>query len=73
MPGVELPASQDPADLLAAVVALRRLADRLEDALQAGLAGNHDLVRELIKGLTPDGTRSGDALVAVRVARAARG
>jgi biotin operon repressor len=32
MPGVELPASQDPADLLAAVTALRRLADQLEYA-----------------------------------------
>lgn len=30
MSGVEVP--QDPADALAAVVALRRLADRLEDA-----------------------------------------
>jgi hypothetical protein len=32
MSGVELPASQDPADRLAAVAALRRLADQLEDA-----------------------------------------
>jgi hypothetical protein len=39
MPGVEIPASQDPAgppaalaDRLAAVAALRRLADQLEDA-----------------------------------------
>jgi hypothetical protein len=30
MPGAEIPASQDPADELAAVVALRRLADQLE-------------------------------------------
>jgi transcriptional regulator with GAF, ATPase, and Fis domain len=41
MPDVELPASQDPADLLAAVAALRRLADQLEyaaveQAMQAG-------------------------------------
>ena len=32
MPQVEIPATGDPADGLAAVVALRRLADRLEDA-----------------------------------------
>lgn len=32
MSGVEIPTPQDPADGLAAVVALRRLADRLEDA-----------------------------------------
>ncbi|GAA4099506.1 hypothetical protein ACIBH1_12920 [Nonomuraea sp. NPDC050663] len=32
MPGVEIPEVQDPADGLAAVVALRRLADRMEDA-----------------------------------------
>ena len=32
MPGVEVPASPDPADALASVVALRRLADRIEDA-----------------------------------------
>ncbi|MFI6601069.1 hypothetical protein ACIBHX_32890 [Nonomuraea sp. NPDC050536] len=32
MPEVENPASQDPGDGLAAVVALRRLADQLEDA-----------------------------------------
>ncbi|WP_067449829.1 hypothetical protein [Actinomadura macra] len=41
MPGFEVPDSQDPADELAAVVALRRLADRLEDtavekAMRAG-------------------------------------
>lgn len=32
MSGVEIPVSQDPADQLASVVALRRLADRMEDA-----------------------------------------
>ncbi|GAA3422150.1 hypothetical protein [Streptosporangium vulgare] len=32
MPASDIPASQDPADALAAVVALRRLADQLEDA-----------------------------------------
>ena len=32
MPIVDLPATEDPADGLAAVVALRRLADRLEAA-----------------------------------------
>jgi hypothetical protein len=32
MPGVEVPVSPDPADALASVVALRRLADRIEDA-----------------------------------------
>ncbi|MEV0405776.1 RNA polymerase subunit sigma-70 [Actinoallomurus sp. NPDC050550] len=32
MSGIEIPASQDSADALAAVVALRRLADRLEDS-----------------------------------------
>ena len=32
MPGVETPVPSDPADALAAVAALRRLADRLEDA-----------------------------------------
>lgn len=32
MSGLEVPVSQEPADELAAVVALRRLADRLEDA-----------------------------------------
>jgi hypothetical protein len=32
MASTELPAPQDPADGLAAVVALRRLADQLEDA-----------------------------------------
>jgi hypothetical protein len=32
MPDTELPASADPADALAAVTALRRLADRIEDA-----------------------------------------
>jgi predicted transcriptional regulator len=32
MPGVEMPAPSDPADALAAVAALRRLADRIEDA-----------------------------------------
>ncbi|PZG20316.1 hypothetical protein [Nonomuraea aridisoli] len=32
MPAEEVPHPQDPADALAAVVALRRLADRLEDA-----------------------------------------
>ncbi|RFS84164.1 hypothetical protein D0T12_18620 [Actinomadura spongiicola] len=41
MTGVEVPASQDPTDQLAAVVALRRLADQLEDvaverAMRAG-------------------------------------
>ena len=30
--GVEIPISQDPADGLAAVLALRRLADQLEDS-----------------------------------------
>jgi biotin operon repressor len=32
MPEEDVPVPQDPADALAAVVALRRLADRLEDA-----------------------------------------
>lgn len=32
MPDTDLPASADPADALAAVTALRRLADRIEDA-----------------------------------------
>jgi Bacterial regulatory protein, Fis family len=32
MSGVEVPVSPDPADALASVVALRRLADRIEDA-----------------------------------------
>jgi hypothetical protein len=32
MPDADLPASADPADALAAVAALRRLADRIEDA-----------------------------------------
>lgn len=32
MPGVGVPVSPDPADALASVVALRRLADRIEDA-----------------------------------------
>jgi hypothetical protein len=32
MPAVEIPAASDPADALAAVAALRRLADRVEDA-----------------------------------------
>jgi transcriptional regulator with GAF, ATPase, and Fis domain len=32
MPAVEIPASQEPADALAAVAALRRLADQIEDA-----------------------------------------
>ena len=32
MSGVEIPGSREPADRLAAVVALRRLADRLETA-----------------------------------------
>jgi hypothetical protein len=32
VPGTEVPVPPDPADALAAVVALRRLADRLEDA-----------------------------------------
>ncbi|MEU0521901.1 hypothetical protein [Streptosporangium sp. NPDC006007] len=32
MPAVEIPGPQDPADGLAAVAALRRLADQLEDA-----------------------------------------
>jgi hypothetical protein len=32
MSEIEVPASQDSADALAAVVALRRLADRLEDS-----------------------------------------
>jgi biotin operon repressor len=32
MPAVEIPASHEPADALAAVAALRRLADQLEDA-----------------------------------------
>jgi hypothetical protein len=32
MPGAETPVPADPADALAAVAALRRLADRLEDA-----------------------------------------
>lgn len=32
MQGIEIPASRDPADELAAVVALRRLADQTEDA-----------------------------------------
>jgi hypothetical protein len=32
MPGTELPSPDDPADGLAAVVALRRLAERLESA-----------------------------------------
>ena len=32
MPGAETPVPSDPADALAAVAALRRLADRLEDA-----------------------------------------
>lgn len=32
MPAVEIPVPESPADGLAAVVALRRLADRLEDA-----------------------------------------
>jgi hypothetical protein len=32
MSGIEVPPSRDSADALAAVVALRRLADRLEDA-----------------------------------------
>ncbi|RJL35993.1 hypothetical protein [Bailinhaonella thermotolerans] len=32
MPAEELPVPPDPADALAAVVALRRLAERLEDA-----------------------------------------
>jgi hypothetical protein len=32
MSAAEIPASSDPADTLAAVTALRRLADRIEDA-----------------------------------------
>jgi len=32
MPADEIPVAKDPADVLAAVVALRRLADQLEDA-----------------------------------------
>ena len=41
MPDSDIPAPQDPADTLAAVVAMRRLADRLEDtaveqAMRAG-------------------------------------
>jgi predicted ArsR family transcriptional regulator len=32
MSGAEIPASSDPAEALAAVTALRRLADRIEDA-----------------------------------------
>ncbi|MBP2330180.1 hypothetical protein JOF56_010565 [Kibdelosporangium banguiense] len=32
MPGTEAPVPPDPADALAAVVALRKLADQLEDA-----------------------------------------
>ena len=32
MPGTEVPVSSDPADALAAVAALRLLADRIEDA-----------------------------------------
>ncbi|WP_214410643.1 hypothetical protein [Sphaerisporangium fuscum] len=32
MPASEIPVPQEPADALAAVVALRRLADQLEDA-----------------------------------------
>jgi hypothetical protein len=41
MPAVEIPGSPDPADRLAAVAALRRLADQLEDvgveqAMRAG-------------------------------------
>jgi transcriptional regulator with GAF, ATPase, and Fis domain len=32
MSGTEIPASQEPADALAAVTALRRLADQIEDA-----------------------------------------
>ncbi|TMR98275.1 hypothetical protein [Nonomuraea basaltis] len=32
MPADEIPVTQDPADALAAVAALRRLADQLEDA-----------------------------------------
>lgn len=37
----------------------------MEDALEATLAGNHGLVKELIKGVRPDGTLSRDSLVAL--------
>jgi hypothetical protein len=43
----------------------RAAADRLDDAVAAALAGNTALVRELLAGVRPDGTRSRDTLVAL--------
>jgi hypothetical protein len=43
----------------------RASADRLEDALDAAVAGNTALARELIEGVRPDGTTSRDTLNAL--------
>jgi len=43
----------------------RAAADRLQDALDAAVAGNHALARELIEGVRPDGTVSRDTLKAI--------
>lgn len=50
----------------------RASADRLEDALEAALDGNPELVRELIEGVGPEGTQSRDTLNAL-LPRWARG
>lgn len=43
----------------------RAAADRLNDATDAWVAGNDDLVQELIEGVRPDGSRSRDTLLAL--------
>jgi hypothetical protein len=43
----------------------RASADQLEDALEARLAGNKDVVNELIGGLSPDGSVSRHSLKAI--------
>jgi hypothetical protein len=66
MSGVEIPGSQDPADRLAAVAALRRLADQLEDAaveraMRAGwswpqVAEALGITRQAVHKSTPSGS-----------------